>query len=317
MRRWLAAAALAALAVAAVAAQPNPFRRVDNWFTPPADVKFGALAGVVPARDGDLWVVHRGEPPILKVTRAGAVVRSFGQGLFHTAHGAFVDRDGNLWVPDSGAFNDKGRVEGKAYQVFKFDPSGTLLMTLGKANVPMAGSDTFLAPVAVVVNEAGEIFVADGHMPRGGPQDGDRIVKLDRQGRFLAQWGRKGSAPGELNGPHAMVMDARGRLLVADRDNLRVQIFDQAGAYLGHWMHYARPSGVWVDRADTVYVAHNADPAKVLPGWAFGIRMGSAKDGTLTGLIPDLDSEVVGTDLDGNLYAGPQSRRTLEKYVRN
>lgn len=316
-RRWVLASALVVAAAAILAAQPNPYRKVENWLKVPPDFKWGVLAGVYPDRDGGLWVVHRGEPAVLKFSKSGALVKSFGKGLFHTAHGVFIDAEGHLWIPDSGPFSDKGRVDGKSYQVFKLDQDGNVLMTIGKPNVSAAGTDTFIAPVAVVVNAKGEIFVADGHTPRGGPQDGDRIVKFAKDGTFIKAWGKRGGGPGELNGPHAMTIDSRGRLLVADRDNLRVQLFDQEGTYLGHWMHYARPSGVWVDHHDTLFVAHNADPGKVLPGWPLGIRMGSAKDGTLTGLIPDLDSEVVGTDNDGNVYVGPAVRRTLEKYAKN
>lgn len=310
--------ALVATVVAVTFAQPNPYRKVENWFKVPADFKWGVVSGVYPDRDGGLWVAQRADPAVLKFNKSGELLKSFGNGIFHTTHGIFVDTDGHVWVPDAGPLNDRGRVEGKAFQVFKFDQDGKILMTMGKPNVSKAGPDTFIAPVAVVVNAKGEIFIADGHMPRGGQQDGDRIVKFAKDGTFIKQWGKKGSGPGELNGPHAMAIDSRGRLLVADRDNLRIQVFDQEGNYITHWMHYARPSGVWVDlRKDTMFVAHNADPGKVLPGWPLGIRIGSAKDGTLTGLINDMDSEVVGTDNFGNVYVWSQSRKALEKFVKN
>src|SRR4029077_10608824 len=114
---------------------------------------------------------------------------------------------------------------------------------------------------------------------------------------------------------HGITLDRRGRLLVADRDNHRIQLFDQDGRYLGHWMQYARPSGIWVDDDDVVYVAHNADPEKTLGGWPFGIRFGSAKDGTLTGFIPDLENEVVGGDHHGAIYSG--GVMNLVKFVKN
>ena len=187
-------------------------------------------------------------------------------------------------------------------------------MTLGKPNVSRAGSDTFIAPTGVVVNADGEIFVVDGHTPRGGQQDGDRIVKFSRDGKFIKSWGQQGSEPGELNGPHGVAMDSQGRLFVADRSNNRVQLFDQDGQYLGHWMHFGRPSGIWIDEKDVLYVADNGDYEGTHPGWQVGIRIGSAKDGSLTGLIPDTDPEVVVTDVDGNVFAG--LRRTLQKYAK-
>jgi sugar lactone lactonase YvrE len=97
----------------------------------------------------------------------------------------------------------------------------------------MAGPDTFVGPTDVVVNARGEIFVADGHTPRPGAPDGDRIVKLSKDGTFIKAWGStRGAGPGEVTGPHRLALDSQGRLFVADRGNRRIQIFDQEGRFL-------------------------------------------------------------------------------------
>jgi sugar lactone lactonase YvrE len=158
-------------------------------------------------------------PPILKFDSSGTLVKAFGEGLLLFPHGLHVDRDGNVWVTDG-----LGK-DGKGHQVFKFSPDGRVLMRLGKAGVAGDGPDEFNAPSAVLVASNGDIFVADGH----GGNTNARIVKFSKDGKFIKSWGKKGSSPGEFDIPHALAMDSRGRLFVGDRQNNRIQIFDQDG----------------------------------------------------------------------------------------
>src|SRR5204862_292776 len=140
-----------------------------------------------------------------------------GAGLLLFPHGIHVDREGNVWAVDG-----LGRA-GKGHQVFKFSPEGKVLLTLGKAGAPGSGNDEFNAPSAVVTAPNGDIFVADGH----GGNTNARIVKFDKAGRFIKTWGQKGSGPGDLDIPHTIAMDSQGRLFVGDRQNNRIEIFDQ------------------------------------------------------------------------------------------
>ena len=172
-------------------------------------------------------------------------MKSFGAGLFVFPHGIHVDRDGNVWVTDA-----QGR-DGKGHQVFKFSPEGKVLMTLGKAGVAGNGPDTFNAPSSVLVAPNGDIFVGDGH----GGNTNSRIVKFAKDGKFIKTWGKKGTAPGEFDTPHALAMDLRGRLFVGDRNNNRIQIFDQDGKFIDQWAQFSRPSGVYIDSNDVIYVA--------------------------------------------------------------
>jgi DNA-binding beta-propeller fold protein YncE len=321
------------LAVAAVAgapgiarAQQNPFRLVENWAQVPAGFAWGELADADLDAQGNLWVLHRpptpggsaasagskggGEIPVLMFDATLKLTKSFGQGLFLQPHGLHIDPEGNVWVTDSGPFYAAGKVEGKGFQVFKFNRDGKLLMTLGKPGVGIAGPDTFVGPTDVIVNARGEIFVADGHTPRPGVPDGDRIVKLSKDGKFIKAWGsQKGAAPGEVIGPHRLAIDSQGRLFVADRGNRRIQVFDQEGRFLDQWTQFGSPSGIWIDKHDTLYVA--------VPGQGGGVKIGSAKTGAVSAVISGTSPEVAIADSQGRVYSGLVGGQKLQQFVKD
>jgi sugar lactone lactonase YvrE len=306
---------------------PQPYVTTRDWGQLPAGAKWAAVTAVEPAPDGSIYVVHRcfenscanrTEPPILKFSSEGKLLASFGQGLFVFPHGATVDPKGNLWVTD--ARGDAG----KGHQVFKFSPEGKVLMTLGKAGVSGSGPDLFDQPTDVVVAPGGDVFVTDSH--RNGKNN--RVVKLTSGGRFIKEWGRKGSGPGELSEPHTIAIDSRGRLFVGDRENNRIQIFDQDGGRIAEWRQFGRPSGIAITRDDTIYVTDSESGpntgARELPGIKKGIRIGSARDGTVTAFIEDMESttadhsgaEGVGVDARGNVYGAVVRRQMLERHGR-
>src|SRR3982075_2179071 len=268
--------------------QPNPYRTIENWAKLPDGRPWGSTAGVDVDRHGNIWVAERcgantcagsNLPSILEFDSSGKLLKSFGEGLMIFPHGIFIDKEANIWVTDG-----QGR-DGKGHQVFKFSPEGKVLMTLGKAGVAGDGQDEFNAPSAVLVAPNGDIFVGDGH----GGNTNSRIVKFSKDGKFIKTWGKKGTAPGEFDTPHALAMDSRGRLFVGDRNNNRIQIFDQDGKYLDQWPQFSRPSGVYIDKNDVIYVtdSESESVSKNHDGWRRGIRVGSAKDGSVRSFIPD------------------------------
>ncbi len=311
---------------------PQPYRTTRDWGELPAGMKWPAVTAVEPAPDGSIYVIQRcfenscagrSEPPILKYNKDGKLVSTFGQNMFNFPHGATVDREGNLWVTDARGGSGKG------HQVFKFSPQGKVLMTLGKAGVSGSGSGLFDQPTDVVVAANGDIFVTDSH--RGAadrPSLNNRVVKFTRDGRFVKEWGKKGSGPGEMSEPHTIAMDSRGRLFVGDRENNRILIFDQDGTYLDEWRQFGRPSGIFITADDTIYVADSESGpdtgARELPGIRKGIRIGSARDGSVTAFIEDMEStrdehsgaEGVGVDAAGNVYGAVVRRQMLERHVR-
>ncbi len=309
-------------------AMNNPYRMIVDWGELPEGTLWGSAIGIIPDGSGGTWVHHRSEPPILKLNAAGKVVKSFGNGMFVQAHGFCMDRDGNLWAGDSGPFGDDPSKAGRGYQFFKFDQEGKLLLTLGKAGVSKAGTETFIAPTACAVSPDGDIFIADGHFPRPSTsqQDGDRIVQFTKDGKYVGSWGRKGTGPGEFDGPHALAFDSQGRLFVADRSNNRIQIFDRQMQFVDDWRHFGRPSGVAIATSDILYVSDSESGKRIAgavrnPGWKNGIRIGSAADGSLLAFIDGTDPEGLGADNLGNVFAGltrapRRSPPLLQKWVR-
>jgi sugar lactone lactonase YvrE len=261
----------------------GPYRLVPNWGALPNGAQWGEVPGVAINAAGKIYAFHRSEPPIVELDRDGKILKQWGEKLFAWPHGIRIDRFGNLWITDGQARNGIGQ------QVFKYRPDGTLLMTLGTRGVRGDGPDTFAGPCDVAVAANGDIFVADGHVNA-------RIVKFDKDGKFIKAWGRKGVAPGEFNLPHTLVIDSRGRVLVGDRSNNRIQIFDQDGNFIDQWTQFGTPSGMYITPDDTLYVVdYNVKK---------GVFIGSARDGSVKYKLDDAVAEGVAVDKDGNIYVG-------------
>jgi sugar lactone lactonase YvrE len=357
VRFTLAVAAIALIALSGVRARaqasspprndlPNPYKAGENWGQLPDGRKWGSTSGVWIGPDGNIWTYERcggnscfnsNLAPILEFDLSGKLLKNFGAGVFAFPHALFVDKDGNVWMTDgiqTGKTDDETGNHGKGHQVIKFSPDGKVLMTLGKPGVPGDGPDAFNRPSGVAIAPNGDIFVADGHHAPVNTPVNARIVKFSKDGKFIKTWGKLGSAPGELEGPHALAFDSKGRLFVADRTNNRVQIFDQDGKFIAAWKQFGRPSGIFIDKDDTMYVADSEstdDPHQpgqeagygYNPGCKRGIRIGSAKDGKVTAFIPDPDpkstssaAEGVAVDRQGNVYGAEVGSMDLKKYVK-
>ncbi len=191
----------------------------------------------------------------------------------------------------------------------------------GGGNAP----EYFFQPNDVITNAAGEIFVSEGHASVPGTTA--RVIKFAKDGKtIIKEFGTFGDGPGQLNQPHALAFDSQGRLFVGDRGNNRVVIFDQDGKYIDAWYQFSRPSGIYIDKSDNLYVA-DSESGSVNPAhgaWKRGIRIGSIKDGKVTAFIPDPDVNGTGTlaaegvvvDAAGNVYGAEVGPRQVKKYVK-
>jgi len=231
-RLWAGVAAAVALLFTGAAAGPAPethYHVAHGWPELPEGRILGAAAGVGVDSKGDVLVFHRAgrvwseplpltliaEPTIAVFDEAtGKLLREWGAHQFAMPHGLSVDSHDNVWVTDVAL-----------QQVFKFSPEGKLLMVLGEPGVAGADEHHFNRPTDIAVLPDGSFYVSDGYR-------NTRVVKFSPEGKFLFQWGRPGSGPGEFDIPHAVAVDEAGRVYVADRQNDRIQVFDARGQFL-------------------------------------------------------------------------------------
>jgi sugar lactone lactonase YvrE len=224
------------------------------------------------------------------LTRDGTLVKTFGEdGLFQSAHSLTIDAQGNLWVTDSAA-----------HVVQKFSPDGRLLMTLGKKGVAgdNASLDLFNQPNHVAIARNGDIYVSDGYVNA-------RVVHFSGDGKFIRLiGGGKGSQPGQLQLPHGVALDSRGRILVNDSDNQRVSVFDKDGKFVESWPFPSR-GGIAVAADDTVFISDvNAGVVNIV------------KDGKLIDRVLADRAHGMGIDTDGAIYVSGASRMTVMKVTK-
>jgi streptogramin lyase len=346
---------------------PNPYYEVDPGLRFP-ETRLGVGWGHVRFDShGNIWTLDNGDPPIHEFGPSGRFVKSIGQGQdwFVGPHFLYIDKDDNLWVADNQARPGKGNI------VTKISPEGKVLLRLGKPGAKGGSPENFMGPVGIVTNANGDVFVTDGHFvdPDGGGramageyfnwEQGSReatharVAKFSKDGKFIKQWGKQGSGPGEFYVPHGISMDSQGRLFVADRGNNRVQIFDQEGKFLAEWKQFGKPCDLYIDKNDTLYVVDSdsngglwswkyssvgqntsisslyrvprlTDVGTPNPAFIQGIRIGSAKDGVVRAFIPPHMGvegptsipERVTADAMGNVWLSDARTSEVRKYTK-
>lgn len=232
------------------------YRLVPEWplqaktaaGTPAGPWNFIQVSAVAINARGNVLVLHRGAHPIIEFESSGKFVRSWGDGMISEGkvvavapslrapgasgysavygpagcdscggHSIRTHPDGSIWLVDA-----------TAHVVYKTDGQGKVLMRLGQEGVAGIGRDTFNLPTDVAFGPGGDLYVSDGYA-------NPRVVKFSREGKYLLEWGKRGTGPGEFGLPHNLVVDSRGRVYVTDRDNRRIQVFDSNGEFLKQW----------------------------------------------------------------------------------
>jgi len=216
------------------------YRSIPNFLKFPPHIYMGEADGVAVDSKGNIYVYNRGSHPLMEFDSDGNFIQTIGDGLyaFVFPHAVRVDSEDNLWIVDEGS-----------NMVVKFDPQWRVQMTLGRrseifdvnAPPPPPSPELFNRPTDVAFDPAGDIFVSDGY-------GNSRVVKYDKNGKYVKAWGKRGSGPGEFNLPHSIVADNNGHVYVADRENHRIQVFDYNGNYLTQWTNIGSPWGMCITK---------------------------------------------------------------------
>ena len=201
------------------------------------------MSAVAVAADGTVYAGQRGPraDPIVVFDAKGKFLRSFGKGVFSIVHGLRVDPNGHVWATDTGF-----------HQVFEFTPDGKLVRSLGAKGKPGATHDTFNRPTDIAFLPNGDFFVSDGY-------GNSRVVKFSRDGKYLMEWGKRGTGPGEFNTPHSVRVDSHQNVYVSDRENNRIQIFDSNGKFLRQWTHLGATQGMDISPKDELWIITHRD----------------------------------------------------------
>jgi peptidylamidoglycolate lyase len=233
------------------------YEEVKGWPALPGQVQMGEAAGIAVDTNGHVLVFHRpgrgfdpaateklAEPPVLEIDAdSGKLINSWGANMFLVPHGITIDQANNVYLTDVGL-----------QQVFKFTHAGKQVLALGEPGVGKWDATHFNQPTDIAIRPDGSFYVSDGYV-------NSRVAIFDRTGKWLQEWGRKGSGPGEFSNPHGLAfVTGNTDVLVADRENSRLQLFDRAGTFKRQWagatdaQTTGRVFGVAVDAGGAMYV---------------------------------------------------------------
>jgi sugar lactone lactonase YvrE len=272
----------------------------------PASVAMGASSSVTFDAKGHLWVLSRGTQAITEFDENGKFIRSFGEGLFTRSHGLRIDKEGNIWTTDVGA-----------HTVMKLSPQGQVLMTLGTKGKAgewneAAGTQLFNEPNDIVFAPNGDFFVSQGHSPGAGKGD-PRVLKFDKNGKFIKTWGGKGTEPGKFDVAHGMAIDAKGLLWVTDRENQRLQVFDQDGKFVREIKYAGLPCALDIG-GQNIYMV-NGFAGQVLKMDLDGkVLAAIGKPGTGVGEFGE--AHFIAVSPKGEIYVADSVNRAVQKFVK-
>ena len=297
------------------------YELIKGWLQFPKDFHMGQVAGVSVDKNQNVVFFQRtdrkwtGPFPDSLISsntifivdkETGKILYSWGANLFIMPHGLTVDNDNNIWVTDVAL-----------QQVFKFSHEGQLLMKLGVAKTPGDDSAHFNLPTDVAVARDGSFYVSDGY-------ENSRIVKFSKEGNYLFEWGKKGSGPGEFDIPHAIDLDDKGNVYIADRENDRVQVFDANGKFLKLFANesFGNIYSVAVDKTNnkilaTDYISNiiSTKGSDIIVFDTTGnIENRFGKSGSYNG--PVCRYHNIAVDTAGNIYVGDILENHIQKFKR-
>jgi len=300
------------------------YKLVDGWAKYPEGWSFLDVCGLSIDSQDRVYILNRSAHPVMVFDREGTLLTSWGEEFFNRAHGCCVGPDGSVYCTDDGN-----------HTVSKFTPQGKLLQVLGKkgqysdtgykpkSNLLKSlatikrGGPPFNRPTGVTLSSSGEIYVSDGY-------GNARVHKFSPNGVLLFSWGEPGNAPGQFRLPHSIWMDKQERVWVTDRENNRIQIFNARGEFLSQWTDLLRPTDIFIDDEETVYVSELGLRVSLftIDGELLS-RWGCQRQDKETDLF--VAPHTIAVDSHGDIYVGEvamtaagvdRGPRTVQKFTR-
>lgn len=299
------------------------YQQIEGWAKLQEGLSFLDIGSIAIDNKDKVYILNRSECPIMVFDPDGNLLKYWGKGYFKRAHGSCIGPDGSIYCTDDGE-----------HIVTKFTPDGKVLMTLGNKGRPSdtgyretsdlweriasikRGGPPFNKPTGVALSPKGEIYVSDGY-------GNARIHKFSQNGKLLFSWGEPGPAPGQFRLPHSIRVDKRNRVWVPDRENHRIQIFNDKGEFLAQWTDLIRPTDVFVDD-EVVYVSELCKRISIFTtDGKLLARWGNEKHDVNNPLF--VAPHTIAVDSKGDLYVGEvamtyakidRGSRTVLKFTR-
>ena len=258
---------------------------------PRASWKIEMPTSVAVGPNGVFYVLQRGSDadPVVAFNAQGKVLRSWGRGLYTIPHSIRVDPDGNVWTVDSGSS-----------QVYKFSPEGTQLLHIDVGEMPEKES-RFRGTSDIAFAPDGNVLIADGY-------GNARILEYTGDGRRVREFGKAGTGPGELDLPHAVVIDQRNIIYVGDRENGRIQRFTREGKYMDQWDGLGKTYCLQLDHETIWLASHRVDQPNGSPGWIFRLDRDSGK---VLGVVESTGTHSISITAAGEPVTGNQPDQIL------
>jgi hypothetical protein len=284
-----------------------------GWAKIPEGWQWGNGAGAAVDAQDNVYLFNRTAHPVIVFDRNGNFLRSWGEGVFGRPHGVIVTPDQFVWGSDdvhhlirkfdlNGKLIDQIGVKGQASDSGYIE-AGDLMQRL---NSIKRSAGPFNRPTKLVLAPWGEMYVSDGY-------GNASVHRFTGGGQYISTWGGAGHGPGQFFLPHGLAIDARERILVADRENSRVQLFSKDGKFLEEWTDVARPGDVAIDKEGTLYISESPKGVciKDLDGKVLS-RFDAVQDGILR------NAHSLTVDSRGDIYVVEiaEGAPTIKKFVR-
>jgi DNA-binding beta-propeller fold protein YncE len=300
------------------------FELVDNWAKLPVGWSFVDIGGIAIDAADRLYILNRSPHPVIILDRDGKFLGSWGEDYFKRPHGARIAPCGVLYCTDD-----------EAHTITKFSLDGKVLAVMGTRGKPSdtgyvpspnlmeslhsikRGGPPFNRPTGIACSSKGDLFAVDGY-------GNARVHKFTPDGQLVTSWGEPGSGPSQFNLPHNIWIDRWDRLWVCDRENNRIQIFDTEGKLLQIWQDVYRPTDIYIDKDDTVYISEIRPGVSIftIDGRLLARWSNEEKDPATDLLI---SPHAIAIDSKGDMYVGEVSfthshhdkgSRAIQKFAR-